>query len=218
VIGLDPTIDYYFTVVAMSGAGWGNASAPSNVIRPLAQRAPTAPVDVVATPGDGMAMVSWTAPSDPGTGAISDYLVMSDPSGALCVSASASCTVPGLANGTAYTFAVVARSAAGNSSVSAASNPVIPGAAGISIAGERTGRAVTVEGEVVGLRPGVPVEVWVRLDGSANFTRGVRAPLVQPGGGVTWERRVNPLKDVEVYFAAGDLRSDTVTFAARRTR
>jgi hypothetical protein len=85
---------------------------------------PYAPYDLIATAGNGAATVSWTA-GDPNGSAITGYTVAgSDGSG--CVSATTTCIVSGLINGTSYTFTVTATNAIGTSSPSAPSDPVTP--------------------------------------------------------------------------------------------
>lgn len=89
--------------------------------------APAAPTAVSATAGNSAATVSWTAPSDNGGSAITDYTVTSAPDGQACTTAGATtCTVTGLTNGTEYTFTVIATNAEGDSLPSTASAGVTP--------------------------------------------------------------------------------------------
>ena len=85
---------------------------------------PGPPTDVTGVPYNQSVMVSWTPP----TGAVSSYLVTADPDGATCSTTGAPRTrmVTGLANGTAYTFTVIATNAAGTGPASEASDPVTP--------------------------------------------------------------------------------------------
>lgn len=92
------------------------------LIELLAPDAPAAP-DAVA--GNGSASVSWAAPWA-GSLDITGYTVTASPGGATCSTSTLGCTVPGLTNGTAYTFTVVASSDAGDSDPSEASLPVTP--------------------------------------------------------------------------------------------
>ena len=96
-----------------------------------APRLPGAPVNVAAVPGDHGATVTWLAPSKDGGAPVEDYTVTAAPGGRGCdamVRASGiwSCTVAGLANGTAYVFRVRATNKVGPGAASAPSNQVRP--------------------------------------------------------------------------------------------
>ena len=99
----------------------------------LAATAPAAPTNVLASPADSQATVSWTAPSNGGS-AITSYNVTSSPGGITKnVTAPAGSTnvptttaVTGLTNGTSYTFTVIASNAIGSGPASTASAAVTP--------------------------------------------------------------------------------------------
>jgi hypothetical protein len=90
---------------------------------------PAAPAAPTAVAGDKTVDVSWSAPNDNGA-AIASYTVSASPGPATATvdGSATTATVAGLTNGTAYTFTVTATNAAGISSSSAASSPVIPAA------------------------------------------------------------------------------------------
>ena len=107
--------------------------------------APGSPTGVSAAAGDGSATVSWTAPADGGS-PITAYTVTSSPGGKTAgTSGATSVTVPGLTNGTAYTFTVVATNGVGGSAPSAPSNSVTP------VAVTTTGQSNTAEGGTAGV-------------------------------------------------------------------
>jgi len=96
---------------------------------PLTYALPNAPTGVSAVWGNTKAAVSWTASaSQTGLPAVTSYTVTSSPGGFACTTATTSCEVSGLTNGTAYTFTVSGTSALGNSSASSASAAVTPSA------------------------------------------------------------------------------------------
>ena len=93
---------------------------------PLTYATPDAPTAVVAAHGVGKSLVSWTAPDTHGLPAITGYTVTSSPGSLTCTTATTSCTVNGLTNGTNYTFSVTATNVLGTSTASTASNSVKP--------------------------------------------------------------------------------------------
>ncbi len=97
---------------------------------PLTYALPAAPTSVTAAWGNAKALVSWTAPaSQQGLPAVTSYTVTSSPGSFTCTTATTSCEVPSLSNGTPYTFSVVATNALGDSSASTPSTAVTPSSA-----------------------------------------------------------------------------------------
>lgn len=89
---------------------------------------PGIPTIGTATPGDGQATVTFTAPSNGGS-PITSYTATASPNGATgsCAGPTACViTVGSLTNGTSYTFTVTATNGTGTGSASGASNPVTP--------------------------------------------------------------------------------------------
>lgn len=218
VTGLEPEVDYYFTVIPMSGAGWGAASESSNTIRPLAPEPPGAPTDVVATAGDGEATVSWSPPTQVGSSPIREYHVTSSPAGGSCTTTAPTCTVTGLVNGTTYVFTVEARNAQGWGPGSQASNSVTPQAPSVTISAQRAGRQVDVTGVATGIAPGSLVTMWYRLSGQSVFTASSAVVRVEQDGSFSWQRRVNPANGVEVYVKVGEVQSNTSALSGSRSR
>jgi len=112
--------------VTVTTPGGTSALSPADQFSYLGP--PGAPLNVIATAGDGQASVSWTPPASDGGSPITGYTVTSTPGG-ISVSAgpsATSLTVTGLTNGVTYTFTVTASNAIGTGPASAPSNPVTP--------------------------------------------------------------------------------------------
>ncbi len=97
---------------------------------------PPAPTNVAGTAGNGQVTLTWTAPTVLAQTPITDYVVQySSNSGSTWTtfsdgtSTTASATVTGLTNGTAYTFRVAAVNAIGTGAYSTTSSAVTPAAA-----------------------------------------------------------------------------------------
>ncbi len=126
VTGLTNGTAYTFAVVATNVIGSGEPSQGSGSVTP--RTTPGAPANVVATPGNAQAVITWDTPASDGGGTITAYTVTASPGGATCqwTEGPLSCTVTGLANGTAHTFTVTATNDAGTGPASNASAPVVP--------------------------------------------------------------------------------------------
>lgn len=126
VTGLQNGTAYDVTVVVHNDRG---SSAASAATRSTPVTHPGAPTDVAAIPLDGYAAVTFSAPEDDGGTPITEYRVYSQPATTgveYTTCTSSPCEVDATANGTSYTFTVVARNSAGDSEESVASDPVVP--------------------------------------------------------------------------------------------
>ncbi|CAN7499354.1 fibronectin type III domain-containing protein [Acidovorax sp. LjRoot66] len=177
----------YMCGVLASQAGGAGADAAYFAAAPTRSRlmlvqpgVPDAPAAVTATATDAQARVAWTAPASDNGSAITAYTVtaVANPTKTCTVNTGSplhtTCTVPGLVNGTAYTFTVKATNAVGDSVASAASVAVIPAApAG---GGAPTTVSVNSTGVTTITDPSLPIVVG---PGAVGGT------IVLPGTGTT---------------------------------
>lgn len=130
VTGLTNGTGYVFRVSARNIAGTGLPSSSSSSVIP--RTAPSAAQSVVGVSGNAQVALSWSAPSSTGGNAVTDYVVQYSSDGTTwttftdSVSSTASCTLTGLTNGTAYTFRVAAVNAGGTGMYSVVSAAVTP--------------------------------------------------------------------------------------------
>ncbi len=110
------------SVSVTAGAETTNTDAVLGMDGPVAL--PGAPTDVVAAPGDSQATITWGSPQTGGPA--QSYIVTAAPGGRSCETSALSCTVDGLANGTAYTFSVVGINDAGSGPTSQTTTAITP--------------------------------------------------------------------------------------------
>jgi large repetitive protein len=130
ITGLLNGTNYLFKVSAVTGAGAGTASDPSDPIAP--RTLPGVPTYLTPVVGDGTAPLSWRAPTSNGGAAITDYEVQYSVNNgtdwitfADGTSSTPSTTVTGLTNGSTYVFRVRALNAAGLSPYTVATAPLL---------------------------------------------------------------------------------------------
>jgi len=137
VSGLTNGTAYNFRVRAVNAIGQGPLSTASAAVTPTGTTvtAPGAPTIGTAVAGDARATVNWTAPTNTGGAAITEYRIQVRTGTTIVRTVSgiagtaSSSVVTGLTNGTAYNFRVRAVNSAGVGALSLASNVVTPGAA-----------------------------------------------------------------------------------------
>jgi hypothetical protein len=175
---------YTFTVSAKNAAGKSAASAASNAVIPqVSGTTPLAPVGLSAVAGNGLAIVSWTAPP----GAIF-YTVTSSPGGRTCTTSLLTyCVVSSLANDTAYTFSVTATNVGGTSSASLPSAAVTPRLAKAAIQSlalaQISARAVTQAEAIAGASVRAEISSAVKITSATTRTGAVVVSLKAPAGG-----------------------------------
>ena len=170
--------------VSGTSTAWVNFAQVGNT-------APAPPINVVVTPGNSQAILTWTAPPSDGGAAITNYLIQfsSNNGGAwTTVSRTAStattATVTGLVNGTNYIFRVAAVNRVGTGASSTHSNSVRPGPSSATITQTITlSGSISAVGEVdsfsVAVAPGAIIRASVN---SSNQELFPLIDLATPGG------------------------------------
>ena len=182
--GLTIGTTYSFRVTAVNSQGTGAApsSAPSLPVITVPNRLTYAP-NAVASPGE--VTVTWSAPTNTGGSAITDYLIeLTSNGGQTWVtythtpSAATSVTVTGLTANSTYSFRISPINAAGTGPVSTVAIPVVAQAA-------TAPAAVGTPTATAGSNPGDVVLTWTApaANGSAITDYVIE---YSPDGGVTW--------------------------------
>ena len=121
ITGLSGATYYCFRVVALHDVSYNTRVEGSWVAFSTVTGVPGAPTSVSLVAGDAQLTVSWTAPADSGSSAITSYTA-STSSGSTCSTSSTSCVITGLTNGTSYSVSVTATNAVGTGSASSATS------------------------------------------------------------------------------------------------
>jgi hypothetical protein len=102
-----------FSLPSSAPAGYSSlTSTPTVTI--WGRVAPSVPLGVVLSAGDGQIAVNWSAPSSSGSSSITGYMAVASPSGANCSTTSAtSCTITGLTDGMTQSVTVTASNVVG---------------------------------------------------------------------------------------------------------
>lgn len=163
-----PDVPLSVRVRAVNSYGTGPASGAVTVTPRTAPVEPGAPRNVSGIPGDSIVTVTWAAPESNGGASITQYTVTTSPGTATCQTATTTCVVTGLANGTAYTFTVTATNSAGTGPSSAASDPVTPVSGSSAPVTARSWgldrtdqRALPLDGRLTRMGSGAGVNVYV---------------------------------------------------------
>lgn len=134
VTGLTNGTTYYVEVTATDGSGTGPASSPR--VSGTPSTVPGAPQSVVVTGSDGSVSVAWSAPASTGGASITGYDATAydassgGTSQGTCSTASTTCTISSLTNGSTYYVEVTATNAIGTGAASSRASGIAGGAAG----------------------------------------------------------------------------------------
>jgi subtilisin family serine protease len=140
--------------------------------------APSTPLNVAAVGGPGRATLTWQAPTDSGSSAITGYTVTSNPDNKKCYwsTGALSCKVLGLRSNVTYSFTAVASNASGSSSASDPSNSI------------NIGQTNDFFAAALALAPPSGTEVDSNLSATLESSEPALDVLTTGGGASVWYR------------------------------
>ncbi len=115
VTGLNDAQTYGFALAAHNSAGPGPRTAVVSAAPVQTQTIPGAPTGLTATAGDGLVVLTWTAPVNSGGTPVDYYLLLVNGTIGLNHYPTTTATLTGLANGRTYSFTVIAHNNIGTS-------------------------------------------------------------------------------------------------------
>jgi len=178
--GLANGTTYVFRVASTNAYGIGNYTVASSSVTPVG--APGSPTSLTASPGNAQAVLSWTAPSNNGGSAITDYVVQYSGNGGATwatfsdgTSTATTATVTGLTNGSPYVFRVAASNAIAGSEFIAWMTPILP----LGVPGQVSSLSASHGNQQASLLWSAP---------PANHAGGITDYVIQQStdGGSTW--------------------------------
>jgi fibronectin type 3 domain-containing protein len=170
VSGLANGTTYTFTVTATNAIGTGPASNAMSATPSAPSSTPGAPTLSSATAGNGSVTLAWTAAAPNGS-PVTSYTATSSPGGFTCTTSSLGCTVSGLANGTTYSFTVIATNANGNGPASNALSATPAGLPGAPTLNSATAGSNSVTLSWSAAAPnGSPVTSYTATSSPGGFT------------------------------------------------
>lgn len=132
VTGLTNGTAYAFTVNAFNAAGYSPGAMSITTVTPSAITAPSRPVSISASVSNGVATLSWSAPSTDGGSPIIDYAIEYSTDGGTTwqlfndgVSTATSATLTGLTTGQSYHFRVTPINSVGHGITSPITGAVV---------------------------------------------------------------------------------------------
>ena len=166
---IDSTLIFFTNNLDNSSGAFAYVSASTPITTP------TAPTNLVATVGDGQVSVAFTAPTDNGGSAITDYEYQLDDGSFVSANTTTSpVVITGLTNGTSYNIKLRAVNAAGAGAESAAVTANTPSPLSEFAANEAEIRAVIVNDAAQSLSSNLSINRRMTQEARDRFIEGRR--------------------------------------------